>query len=273
MLAFDPARDGFGFPNVFAWTPEDLTYLNRALRPLTSALTVGLPALAGGLAGGKRGALAGAGAGTLLAAAHLPDALVRGVARGWPSFGLCGGMALAALERWPSRAEAPTVTLPREALRPLLRNRQAATLRRAGARFLRAWLAVRRLPPAERLCPPFGEALQHELDHTRALLDAGRPFILGLVGDAPDPFAMHQVVCFGYEEEGDALRLLVYDPNAPGQTRHVRARVTPEGRCEVTTDLPTGLRGAGRFHLATRPDQLSTLFVVWPSPEAGGGNG
>jgi hypothetical protein len=258
-LAFDPAADGFAFPNVFTWTEEDLTDLADQLRAGAVAALTTVAGVAAGVGGGRRALAPGAVAGGLLGAAF-GGAVVRGLARGWPTFGLCGGMALSAIERWPHRAGLRTGALERDRVRALLRRRQARTIRAAGARFVGYWLGTRLLGGAA-LAPPFGEALRREVAAAQARIDAGRPVVLGLVGDAPDPFEMHQVVAFGYRDVAGGTRFDVYDPNAPGKTRHVTAG-TDGARTHVTTDLPTGPRPGGRVHLSTKPGRLGMAFVV-----------
>ena len=260
VLDFDPRRDGFSFPNAFRWQDEDLAFLADELRPLLRGFALGLPALVGWGAAGRKGLFGGAALGALALAGRVPDRLTGSVARQWPSFGLCGGMALAAAERWPHGAGLPTYDLPAGAIRALLRRRQARTLRAGWADFLRWWLRALTAggEPLEA-----ADALEQEVARLRAALDAGRPVLVGLAGDAPDPFALHQVVAFGYQVDGAVTTFQVYDPNAPGRTRHVRAWA--EGAvAHVTTDLPTGPRKGGRVHIHRRPGRLAMLFAIEP---------
>ncbi len=267
-LDFDPVRDGFSFPNRFSWTDEDLDTLGSRVRPL-SAASVALATTAGGALGGRllgrkgRGALAGLAAGAALGWGGGADGLVRTLARRWKTFGLCGGMALAAIERWPRReGTVATAELAQDPLRALLRRRQEATLRASLPRFASWWLRARieRDPDG-----PWADALGRELDRVHATLRAGRPVLLGLIGDAPDPFSLHQVVVFGIERRGrlDAT-LDVYDPNAPGQTRTITTAASDRrGRTRVTTTLPTGRHATtGRVHISTRPHHLAHVFVI-----------
>ncbi len=257
-LDFDPQRDGFSFGNRYTWTDGDLAILSKRLRPL-SAVPVALAAAAGGRATGRTaGAAAALAAGAGLGTAGAGDGIVQAVARRWPTFGLCGGMALAAIERWPAR-DLPTSDLKADPLRALLRKRQERTLRASLPRFAFWWLRAR----ASRGPDGWAEPLQAELDRVRESLASGRPALVGLVGDAPDPFALHQVVAFGIERSGplDAV-LQVYDPNAPGQTRTITT--APGGRpghSAISTTIPTGLHG-GRAHISTRPHHLAHLFVI-----------
>lgn len=259
VLPFDPRRDGFAFPNTFRWTAADLDHLGRELRPLLQGLAIAVPAAVGAGLRGRRGLVAGAGLGALAGLLRVPEAGVARIARRWSSFGLCGGMALAAAERWPHRgAGLETAALQPSFVRALLRRRQAAALRAAWPQFLRWWLralAARGEPLAA------AADLEAEVDRLRARLDAGRPAVVGLAGDAPDPFSLHQVVAFGYEEEGAVTTFLVYDPNAPGRTRHLRAW-TADGRAHVATDLPTGPKGRRGYHIHRTPGRVAMLFAV-----------
>lgn len=259
VLDFDPRLDGFSFSNTFRWTPQDLDYLARELRPLLRGGTLALSAIVGATLGGTRGAVKGAGVGALAGLFRLPDAALARLAQQWSSFGLCGGMALAAAERWPHAGTGlPAVELRPQYVRALLRRRQAATLRASWPDFLRWWLRALAANGAPLLA---AEALAFAVRDIRARLDAGRPVVVGLVGDAPDPFALHQVVAFGYEEEEAGTTFLVYDPNAPGRTRHLRAW-TRDGRAHVATDLPTGPKGRGGYHIHRQPGRLAMLFAV-----------
>ncbi len=259
-LDFDPRRDGFSFGNSYTWTEDDLDLLARRLRPLSS-VPVALGAALGGLAGGassRRGGWAGLVAGAGLGRVGTGDGLVRAVAQRWSTFGLCGGMALAAIERWPAR-DVPTADLAPDPLRPLLRKRQERTLRASLPRFAGWWLRAR----ASRGPDGWAGPLRQELDRIEATLSGGRPALVGLVGDAPDPFALHQVVAFGLDRRGplDAT-LSIYDPNAPGQTRTVTTAPSERsGGSAISTTIPTGVH-SGRAHISTRPHHLAHLFMI-----------
>ncbi len=257
-LDFDPARDGFSFVNHFVWTDADLGVLAHRLRPLSTLVGGGAAAL-GAATAGPAGIAAAAAGGAALGATGVGGAFVRAVAKRWPSFGLCGGMALAAIERWP--APVPTSRLEADAMRPLFRKRQEATLRVAGPRFAWEWLRARRTGARD---APLARELERELDRIAETLRMGRPALVGLVGDSPDPFDNHQVVVFGIDRSGPlAASLDVYDPNAPGQTRWIRtAPGEAAGTTRITTSLPTGTSASGRVHIATQKNRLSHVFEI-----------
>ena len=262
-LDFEPARDGFSFSNSFAWTDDDLGSLSRSLRPARAGALAVAAAAGGAVSGGLGGAAAAALAGGALGAGGLGGAVVRGVAQRWRSFGLCGGMSLAAIERWPHRGGPRTADLQRDDVRALLRRRQEATLRASLGRFTQLWARVRAGRTGE--AAAFPRALALELGRIADTLGAGRPALVGLVGDAPDPFAQHQVVVFGIDRRArlDAT-LQVYDPNAPGRARQITVAPAPgdSDGARITTTLPTGRRADGHAHISTRKGVLSHLFAI-----------
>ena len=254
-LDFDPARDGFSFPNTFRWTDTDLSFLSQWLRPVTLPLATALPAAGAALTGGWRGFAAGTATGAGLVRAGFGQGLVRGLAQRWPSFGLCGGMALVAAQRWPHRSGLPTSELQQEPMRRMLWRQQVRTLRASGATFLRYWLGLRLSGRAA-----FGSDLLREWKTIREQIDAGRPVVLGLVGDAPDPFSQHQVLAYGYAGTDDRGTITAYDPNSPGVERTISFTVAGD-YARITTDIPTGPTASG-YHISTRPSRLDMFFAI-----------
>jgi len=222
-LAFDPRRDGFAFANAFSWTPADTVELARWLRAVSVPLALALVGGAASASGGRRGAAVGAGAGACLGVAGLADGLVGAVARRWATFGLCGGMALTAAERWRLGTEPATASLQAGPLRALLWRQQRRTLVAAGPAFAASWLRLR-FPGNDA-----SRTLAATWTACTKVLASGRPVVIGLAGRAWDPAAMHQVLAFGLREEAAARTLLVYDPNVPGVTVPLRLR-QPDGR-------------------------------------------
>lgn len=254
-LEFDPTRDGFSFPNAFRWTETDLDFLSRWLRPVAAPVAAALPAVGATATGGWRGFGAGLGLGLGLAGLGVGTGLVRGVAQRWPTFGLCGGMALVAAQRWPNRVGLATAELQPEPMRRMLWRQQAETLRASGATFLRLWLKARAAGQ-----PTLGREVLAEWRTIRARIDAGRPVVLGLVGDAPDLFAQHQVLAYGYAGADDRGTITVYDPNRPGEEKQIAFTVVGE-HARITTDLPVGPTASGH-HVSTRPGRLDAFFGV-----------
>jgi hypothetical protein len=263
LLPFEPSRDGYAFRNAFTWTETDLKFVSQRYRQLASGAVGLVGALGGGLAGGVLGGLAGGGAAGALGRAGVGEGLVRAAVQQWSGFGLCGGMAITAIERWPGTDRVPTSQLKAQPMRALLWRRQKQTLDASLATFAWFWVRVRFVPGNVPFAP-FPEDLCRQLDRIQQTLQAGRPALVGLVGDAPDPFALHQVAVFGIERRGAlSATLSVYDPNAPGRTRHIVTRSAPTpGRIALTTDMPTGPTSTGRSHISTRAGELSYLFQI-----------
>lgn len=152
------------------------------------------------------------------------------------TYGLCGGMCFAALDRWHAGEDPPDVDRPPETDHPLyaeLLARQLDSLgpyASLGLRFMR-WM---RLPDA-------GEGgVRHltavELQAVSESLERGEPVVLGLVypSDNWHPWGNHQVLGYAIETpegEPDAdderpLFIALYDPNFPARD-DVRLRLTP----------------------------------------------
>lgn len=132
--------------------------------------------------------------------------------------GLCGGMALATIDRFLRGEPPPADRVPPAPGTPLFaeivrRQVDSLELGLAVARFYRASA----VSDAARARIALGDAWPA----VRRAIDAGRPAALGLVHTASaDPRRLignHQVVVHGYELEASAgrLSLAVYDPNHP----------------------------------------------------------
>jgi hypothetical protein len=164
----------------------------------------------------------------------------RWIGIGDASDGLCGGMVYAAGDLFAARVAMPPDRVPPTNGSPRFRaivRRQVESL---------GWLTV---PVRFWLRSALGGSLggdraratlDREWPKARALIDAGRPAVIGLIRSASvDPRALtgnHQVMAWGYAEDGRGVTLQLYDPNWPD-----RDDVT------ITIDLdpafrPTGLR-------------------------------
>ncbi|MDX1438448.1 MAG: hypothetical protein R3284_00960 [Rubricoccaceae bacterium] len=261
MLDFDPSVDGFSFPNMFAWTDEDLNQLVRELRPLMRLASFVVPTVVGNTLGRRPGLLAGMIAGGLISTSAAPDRLLKSLAGRWSTFGLCGGMALRAKQAWLEKGGARTNTLGRDEIRADLRKAQSETIRASWAQFLRYWLEARFLSLMRQPVHPDPELLAVEMQKIQRQLDRGIPSLLGLVGDTPDPFATHQVVVFGLTQSLEKATLHVYDPNCPGRTMHIWVRRDDEG-ASISTDMSAGPKKSGGYHISKAAGTISMLFTI-----------
>jgi hypothetical protein len=163
------------------------------------------------------------------------------------SFGLCAGMAWAALDRYLAGRALETDTDPPRAGNPLyaeLLRRHANALGRANLARLTRW---QQLPDAGRPgAPGLRERSRREWRTLRRRLDAGEPVLLVLIlaaGPYANPTTNHMVLAYGYDLDRRAGRvaLRVYDPNRPGNEGvrmvfRLGVRSTPlEGRLAVET--------------------------------------
>jgi hypothetical protein len=169
------------------------------------------------------------------------------------SNGLCGGMAFAVRDYFehgrppPDEAEPPAAG----ALFDYLVERlfDSFDLPLGPSRYLELMNPF--LPDGESVWSRLGLAprgrawrmARQEWPKVRAEIDAGHPSPLGLVKvTSANPFDLkrnHQVLAYGYELDGSALRLRLYDPNLPG-------------RDDVTLSVELGALRDGR-HPAVSP--------------------
>lgn len=180
------------------------------------------------------------------------------------SRGLCGGMAFAVRDyfehgRPPPAETEPPVTGP---LFDYLVDRlfDSFDLPLGPSRYLELMNPF--LPDGESVWSRLGVAprgrawrmARQEWPKVRAEIDTGHPSPLGLVKvTSANPFDLkrnHQVLAYGYELAGSALRLLLYDPNLPG-------------RDDVTLSVELGgLRGAPRPTVSPAGSPVVAFFRV-----------
>jgi hypothetical protein len=147
------------------------------------------------------------------------------------SNGLCGGMAFAARDYFEAKRPPPQdTTAPGEG--PLFdylvdRLFDSFDLPLGPARYLQLMSPL--MPDGDSALTRFGLAphgrawrmIVEEWPKIRTDLDAGLPSSLGLVRvRSTNPIDLkqdHQVLAYGYELDGDALTLRLYDPNLPGR--------------------------------------------------------
>ncbi|MEK6225568.1 MAG: hypothetical protein AABM40_04650 [Chloroflexota bacterium] len=207
--AFDPAVNGFAFTNSFQLSGEERAKLSAEL---ASAIDQSLRSLGPlGLAArvtGMRDRLA-----QLLVSA-VPD-----------NYGLCGGMAFAALDYFRTEASLPRgqgandQPPPGSPLRLYLWQRLLEGWVLNGARFLE-WTARLHFLPRQWPFDGGPAALRNRSRDAwrlvRVHVDAHDPVPIGLVGELVDPFQDHQVLATGYEPGSEtAGTIYTYDMNCP----------------------------------------------------------
>lgn len=219
---FLPEVHGFAFQNSFALSDDERTKLIQRLNLAidTTLVMLGPAGLAMRLVGVR-------------------DRLQGFVANAVPSgYGLCGGMAFAALDYFHSGIATPRGTdendqpPPGSPLRTYLGDRLIQSWEPNGLTFLE-WIARLVLVPPRW---PFNGGPRALRDRTRdawsalrGKLDAGVPTPLGLVGEATDPFQDHQVVAYDYAQTSErAGTIFVYDMNCPGAGRTIEIDLGPD---------------------------------------------
>lgn len=169
------------------------------------------------------------------------------------TYGLCGGMAMAALDHWRSGVPVPThvedqfepVVQPDLGLVPAVGTQLRAYIYGrlldsllTKAMFTR-WITFPWIGPQQ-----FHDwAVGSEFDLVRGIIDSGRPAMLGLWTMDGSPATGHQVLAYGYDE--GPRRLYIYDPNHHDE-ESVLTPVSPEAGVEsrgVKTRSPDPYRG------------------------------
>src|SRR5574341_221620 len=170
-------------------------------------------------------------------------------------YGLCGGMAFAALDYY----RRPDISFPRgdtsdnlptratsqgATLRDYLWQRLLKSLADNAATFL-TWMAfLHYLPDREAGKRWVGKKALREWQSLNKHLEAGRAWPIGLVGTTEDPTQNHQVVACACDEAGDGTQVIaVYDPNCPGEVRLIKFRFQAERFQVMQEDCAPGARG------------------------------
>jgi hypothetical protein len=168
--------------------------------------------------------------------------------------GLCGGMVFAARDYFDARRPPPDQTeAPGEGLLfdyLVARLFDSFNLPFGPATYL--GLMSPMLPDGETFWSRIGLAprgrawrMANEWPKVRADVDAGRPSPLGLVRiKSTNPMDLkhdHQVLAYGYEQEGGAVSVRLYDPNHPRRDDVTMAfDVTDPSRPMPVTTSPAG---------------------------------
>ena len=157
--------------------------------------------------------------------------------------GLCGGMVYVAADLFTAGVPVPRDREPFARGSPQFRaivRRQVESLSWLTVPF-RYWLR-------SALGGSFGgdrarSTYEREWPKAKALLDGGRPALIGLIRTASwDPRTLtlnHQVMAYGYAEDGRGVTLRLYDPNWPDRddvtiTIHLDPAFRPTGLTQST---------------------------------------
>src|SRR5574341_182619 len=192
-------------------------------------------------------------------------------------YGLCGGMAFAALDyyrrpdipfpRGDTLDNLPTHTTPEGArLRDYLWHRLVKSLAANAATFL-AWMAfLHYLPDPEAGKQWLGKRTLREWQSLKQHLTAGRPWPIGLVGTTEDPTQNHQVVACACDARADGTQVItVYDPNCPGQERLIEFTFQADRFQVLQEGCDPGLRGPLQgFFCEHYQAKREPPHIAWP---------
>ena len=227
--SFKPQTHGFAFVN--SWTMDE-TETETTRKVVASAVNAGLMAISPILF-------------APLVVLGLGRRLGQAIAGGLPqTYGLCGGMAFAALDyyrtglplpRGTGPSDWPTRKTPKGAtLRSYLWQRllESLTFGRVAAKTLACMAALHLMPrrwPFQGGQPWLLAFSLAQWSRLKRHLAAGEPWPIGLVGTTNDPFSNHQVLACGYDDDGGGRgTIYLYDMNCPGAEQTIRLDFTGE---------------------------------------------
>lgn len=213
---FKPEINAFAFVNSWTFDEQEPDQVRDIFaKAVNSALVL----LGGPFLGGT---LAGLGLGRVLT-----DWVTRATVI---PYGLCGGMAYAALDYYKTGLPVPRGTGPWD--QPTRATQQGAELRtylwqrlldslQDNVATVLVWMAfLHRVPKVWPFRGGTPWLLAESREHWNELkrhVDAGEPWPIALVGTTQDPTSNHQVLAYGYDDPRDGTgTLYVYDMNSPG---------------------------------------------------------
>jgi hypothetical protein len=227
--SFNPAIDGFGFGNGWHYSDQDGDHLAStfgnavasAIGPITEPFADALGIVGTGITWVVTRAVLG------LAMRIFEDLGFS------PAYGMCGGMAFAALDYHKKNWVVPrgytsdsTEPFPQPdastpegaALRDYIWTRLNDSLTLNASTFLTKILVHQLLPFNTGNKMLFSET-KTEWEKIKQHLDRGEPWPVGLVGSSANPMKSHQVLAIDYRDAGDQKpSLIIYDNNVPGKS-------------------------------------------------------
>ncbi|MEN9935169.1 MAG: hypothetical protein RLZZ387_1748 [Chloroflexota bacterium] len=215
--AFRPQQNGFAFINSWTFEPAEEQEMKRTLARSTDA--------AAAMASDRFGAMIDV----------VRPMLKEWVANAAPkNYGLCGGMAAAALDYFRSGQPTPrgkgiqdlpdNSTPEGAALRKYLTNRQLQTMAQNFPTLI-GWMIMLHVDV------PFVQSdgaawllarSKEEWAELKRHIDAGTPWPIMLVGSSASPFNNHQILAYGYDDPGGGTgTIFVYDMNCPDRENSI----------------------------------------------------
>lgn len=228
---FRPETDGFAFTNSWTFDQQEKQVLEQLVKDAVGVLEALLSPIIMALLGPAitlEAALCGPFAPICIAAtvSKINDGIVGDITGAIEAegYGLCGGMAFSSLDYWlkqwvvprgTGKNDQPDRSTPEgDALRSYIWERLLKSVEDNASTFLK-WMGALHLDG--------GAGWLH--DHTmtewqtlRQRIDStGQPVPIGLVGTTSNPLHNHQVLAYGYQDNGNLTgSLFLYDNNAPG---------------------------------------------------------
>lgn len=232
QTAFNPQTDGFAFAN--SWTLDKATS-DTIHSQMSGAMDEVFTLLAP------------------VSALRPLRSVVRQTVDEWVSnastqvYGLCGGMAFAALDYYMARRELPKENGPTDQLTPELRGyiwkRMKDSLSPRNVARVLAWMVVEHYVPlgsGKRLLLRWSKAEWKDLN--RRIVENGA-WPIALIGETKDPGHNHQVLAYQRSEPAEEHGVVyVYDMNCPGAGRKISMKFDGPA-LEADEDCASVLRG------------------------------
>jgi hypothetical protein len=232
-LPFSPAVNGFAFVNSWQFDDFEKERIQEALAAALVTATTSLAPLlvpivapAIGIADAL-GALFGIPPGSIeIAAGTIAIDEIKGLIdkKFKETYGLCGGMAWASLDYYltglqiPRQFTTPPVRPGGAVLRDYIWTRLLDTMIEGGVAITTMeWIIILKFDALGGA----GELLKRTINEWQTLktrIDMGFPVPIVLIGTTTNPMVDHQVLAYGYEDNGDNTgKLYIYDNDVPNQ--------------------------------------------------------
>lgn len=192
-------------------------------------------------------------------------------------YGMCGGMAFAALDYYHAQLDAPRGvdartlptrdTLEGDILRTYIWRRLIESLAANVGTFL-IWMAFLHHVPEDGLLKGGPGWLRRQTERQwnklKKRIDDDKPSPLGLVGTTRDPTMNHQVLAYGYDDHEDGTgTVYLYDMNCPGAEQTLNLDFAGEKLVEDSchSDTRGDIQG---FFLENYWRNIAPPVVKWP---------